>query len=349
MYYNIFNDTDAASITVRAPSVLQEPENYAKEDDFEQEQGPLAIVIDYNNYKLEFKLPDGASVWNQDPKSVLKPLSSGKPPSYVNHFVGSSVPFISDEEPPFYSRGAAPNDPTLIPSCSNSNASSNNNSLSSHNTSDFALSIIETPKKRIVRRKKFKKITTRKKRTVKFGLRKLLTIKLHKILLHTDQSYNQFITIDVENQIAWKIFCYIKEFDIFASLLARKMKTLSSGRKQKAIDDGDAAPENAETPGKKQKVEEREKGAEALPSIIGQKRYQKAQRLHDNNRLLIMPERGEELLERDSLFAWNFFDKVERTYMAEGNSRKIDKFLSCLTTFKPKKESVADLYYVSIF
>ncbi|XP_055693650.1 uncharacterized protein LOC129796027 [Lutzomyia longipalpis] len=133
-----------------------------------------------------------------------------------------------------------------------------------------------------------------------------------------------------DRTILSKIFTFIWEFDIFLRILHKTMQA------DKRLSDLMENPDDGDEP-KKVKVEEDEKPA------VEQKRHK--HRLHDSNRLLLLPERSEDLMQRDSVYSWNFFEKVECTFKAARQFDKFERFLTILNTFKPGKEEVADLYY----
>lgn len=48
-----------------------------------------------------------------------------------------------------------------------------------------------------------------------------------------------------------------------------------------------------------------------------------------------------------SVYAQNFMDKVEETYLAENKPEILTTFQDLLQTFSPSTDTVPDLYYVS--
>lgn len=49
-----------------------------------------------------------------------------------------------------------------------------------------------------------------------------------------------------------------------------------------------------------------------------------------------------------AVFALNFYEKVEEAFKASNRSEDCKKFNHILKTFDPRRDKVADLYYVSI-
>lgn len=49
------------------------------------------------------------------------------------------------------------------------------------------------------------------------------------------------------------------------------------------------------------------------------------------------------------MFAQNFMDKVEETYLSENNDEKFIEFENILRSFNPSIEKAPDLYYVNIY
>ncbi|XP_059607569.1 uncharacterized protein LOC132255513 [Phlebotomus argentipes] len=115
-----------------------------------------------------------------------------------------------------------------------------------------------------------------------------------------------------------KIFNFFWEFDLFVRVLRKAMQADKRAREEEA---------------KKVVDEEQEKP----------KRHK--HRLHDSNRLLLLPERSEDVMQKDSVYSWNFFEKVECTFKAAKQFDKFERFLVILNTFKPGRDEVADLYY----
>lgn len=170
--------------------------------------------------------------------------------------------------------------------------------------------------------------------------RKRLTLRLHRALQRLDDSYGCLRNREHrENSIPAKIFNLLKEFDIYTQLVATKMKEVV---KLNGGDEGDRLS-NAPAP-KRAKLDD--EVVMAKRSVEMNKRHQRVQRMHENNRLLLQPESETAVRERDSMFAWNFFRQVSDTYLSEGRPEKNKEFMAILTRFKPK-DGVPWLYQVS--
>lgn len=165
--------------------------------------------------------------------------------------------------------------------------------------------------------------------------RKQLTGRFHRLVKGFIESYDERIGTLNEGLISTKIFNYLKEFDIFARLL----------RTEEVI----AAEMEGTTPSaaKRLKLDGEETGQQSAKRTMElNRKLLKAQRMYDNNRLLLQPEPLEVVKERDSLFAWNYVYKVRETYLAEGRPEKMDEFLRILRNVKAT-DSVPVLYNVS--
>lgn len=170
--------------------------------------------------------------------------------------------------------------------------------------------------------------------------RRQLTRKFHRLLsnfnhAHTDPN----ATLD-ESLISTKLFNYLTEFDTFARLLFLRVNeeamdnptTVTGPTAKRAKLDDDAAAQAAASAAKR--------------ALETKRKLLKAQRMYENNRLLLQPEPLEVVKERDSLFAWNFMQKVRETYLAEGRPEKVDEFLQILKNVKAT-DSVPLLFTVS--
>lgn len=170
--------------------------------------------------------------------------------------------------------------------------------------------------------------------------RRQLTRKFHRLLsnfndAHTDRN----ATLD-ESLISTKLFNYLTEFDTFARLLFLRVN-------EEAMDN----PTTATGPTAKRAKLDDDAAAQAAASaakraLETKRKLLKAQRMYENNRLLLQPEPLEVVKERDSLFAWNFMQKVRETYLAEGRPEKVDEFLQILKNVKAT-DSVPLLFTVS--
>lgn len=165
--------------------------------------------------------------------------------------------------------------------------------------------------------------------------RKRLTWKLHRTLETFQEDCNAGLRSRSQCWIATKIFDYLKEFDVFARLLDARMKETTTttptpeGLKR-------ASDTAEEVPGPSPKRVKLEEALIAKRTLEMTRKYQKAQRIHENNRLLLQPESETAGKERDSMFSWNYFYKVQSTYLSEGRPEKIEEFVTILKNFKPK-------------
>ncbi|XP_055704869.1 uncharacterized protein LOC129802795 isoform X2 [Phlebotomus papatasi] len=154
----------------------------------------------------------------------------------------------------------------------------------------------------------------------------VLKRKLERILREYSQDLEEKLQIFKAHTILSKIYTFIREFDIFVRILGEKMQADKRIRESGEIQ---------EDPKKLKLIDEK-----PMPE---QKRHK--HRLHDSNRLLLLPERNDDQMQRDSVYSWNFFERVECTFKSAKQFDKFERFLTILNTFKPGKDEVADLYY----
>lgn len=173
--------------------------------------------------------------------------------------------------------------------------------------------------------------------------RKQLTVRLHRTLQAFNADYDDKICSLDESLISTKIFNYLKDFDIFARLL---FVQISHKRATSAMEPGGTASASSSGPtAKRVKLDDEAVHAKRTHEL--NRKLLKAQRMYDNNRMLLQPEPLEVVRERDSLFAWNYMHKVRDTYLAEGRPEKMDEFLRILRNVK-STDSVPALYQVRI-
>lgn len=175
--------------------------------------------------------------------------------------------------------------------------------------------------------------------------RKRLTWKLHRTLEAFQEGCNAGLRSRSQCLIATKIFDYLKEFDIFARLLDVGMKEATTPTPPEGLKRTGGMADEVPGPTPK-RVKLDEEALLAKRTLEMTKKYQKAQRVHENNRLLLQPESETVGKERDSMFSWNYFYKVQSTYLSEGRPEKIQEFVTILKNFKPK-DTVPVLFNVS--
>ncbi|GAB0087904.1 hypothetical protein DMENIID0001_022680 [Sergentomyia squamirostris] len=167
----------------------------------------------------------------------------------------------------------------------------------------------------------------------------ILKIKLENVLKDYIQELENYLKAFKNYPILSKIFSFFWEFDIFLTILRKGMQT--EKRTREDVESSSLNPlQEDRVDVKKLKVLEDNK-----PDLEPKEIKKHKHRLHDSNRLLLLPERTEDLMQRDSVYAWNFFEKVECTLKAEKQFDKFEKFLTLMTSFKPGKDEVPDLYY----
>lgn len=182
-----------------------------------------------------------------------------------------------------------------------------------------------------------------KRRTTTLWPTRKYANKLNRLLRCFRQEYDKWQELLVrKSEKSTEIFNCIKEFDIFVRLLfaclKEKMETVT------ATGSGPTA--------KRAKVDD--DSGDSVPVIIAPKKgtelnrkFLRAQRMYDNNRLLLQPEPLSVIKERDSMFAWNYMNKVKETFLGEKKPEKLNEFLRILKNVKPT-DSVPVLYQVNI-
>lgn len=109
----------------------------------------------------------------------------------------------------------------------------------------------------------------------------VLKKKLERILREYSQDLEEKLQVFKAHTILSKIYTFIREFDIFVRILGEKMQADKRIRESGEIQ---------EDPKKLKLIDEK-----PMPE---QKRHK--HRLHDSNRLLLLPERNDDQMQRDS-------------------------------------------------